>query len=69
MTELVQVHANSPVQQVWALVRREWAWLLAALVCVCAILLWNMRTNVAADYAVLMYEPRAIPTLLAIAHM
>ena len=63
------MHANSPVQQAWALIRREWQWLFAAVACVCAMLLWNVRTNVAADYAVLMYEPRAIPTLLAIAHM
>lgn len=69
MTELAQIHPSSPWHHAWALVRREWTWMLAALACVCAILLWNVRTNVAADYAVLMYEPRALPTLLAITHM
>lgn len=63
------MHPTSPMRNLIALLRREWYWILVAILCVCGVLVVNMRANTAADYAVLSYEPRAISTLAAIAHM
>ncbi len=63
------MHPTSPMRNLIALLRREWYWMLFAVLCVCGVLVINMRTNTAADYAVLSYEPRTVSTLAAISHM
>ena len=63
------MHPTSPMQNLTTLLRREWYWMLFAMICVSGVLVMNMRTNTGADYAVLSYEPRSVATLAAIQHM
>ena len=61
------MYINSPFRNTILLLRREWHWIFSASFIVVLVIIINMRSNTGADYGVLAFEPRTLPTL-AIMH-
>ncbi len=63
------MYTNSPFRNTNLLLRREWYWIFSASFTVVLVIIINMRSNTGADYGVLEFEPRALPTLAVIQNM
>ena len=67
--EFDNMYINSPLRNTILLLRREWYWIFSASFIVVLVIIINMRSNTGADYSVLAFEPRTLPTLAVMRNM